>query len=95
MKDLFPVKVECYSGYKTNEYPRRFYFNSIRYDVAEVLDRWYQLPAPPPGEDGSLFFPAVNYFKVRTSDGKIYILKHEIKADQWYLWIKGESVNLQ
>ncbi len=95
MKDLFPVKVECYSGYKANEYPRRFYFDNIRVDVEEVLDRWYQVSASSSNKDTDPVHPAANYFKVRTADSKIYILKHETETDQWFLWIKGESVNLQ
>lgn len=95
MKDLFPVEVECYSGYKANEYPRRFFFDNIWFDVEEVLDRWYQIPASPSNEDTYSVPPAANYYKVRTADGKIYILKHETETDQWFLWIKGESVNLQ
>ncbi len=94
MKDLFPVKVECYSGYKADEYPRRFYLENNRFDVEEIIDRWYQLPASEKEEDSASLFPAANYYKVRTTDGNIYILRHETEANIWYLWIKGESISL-
>lgn len=86
-RDLFLVKVECYSGYKADEYPVRFYLDDIRFDIEEVVDRWYQ------GERDA-DFTAADYFKVRTTDHKIYILKHETKNDNWYLWIRGERINL-
>lgn len=87
MSDLIPVFVECHAGYKAGEYPKRFYWDTIRFDVIEVLDRWYQGDLNPE-------FPAANYFKVRTSDEKSYILKHEGISDRWFLWIHGESMNL-
>lgn len=87
MRDLFLVKVECYSGYKADEYPKRFFLDDLQFEVEEVLDRWYQGDLNPE-------FPAADYFKVLTSDKKTYILKHETKSDRWYLWIRGERINL-
>ena len=87
MKDLFLVKVESYSGYKADEYPQRFYLDDMRFDIEEVLDRWYQQDLNPE-------FPEADYFKVLTTDKKCYILKHETKKDQWFLWIRGERINL-
>ena len=87
MNDLFPIKVVCHSGYKADEYPLHFYWNNIRFEIKEILDRWYQGDRNPD-------FLSTNYFKVGTADGKIFILKHEIKPDKWYLWIHGESMNL-
>ena len=87
MNELFPVNVKCYLGYKSNEYPVRFYWDNIRFEIEEILDRWYQ-------HDRNPQFPAANYFKIRTTDQKVYILKHETESDKWFLWIKGESMNL-
>jgi len=87
MNDLLPVKVECYSGHKADEYPVRFYLNEIRVEIAEILDRWYQY-------DDAAEFPAANYYKIRTKEHQEQILKHETESDRWYLWIKGECVNL-
>jgi hypothetical protein len=86
-KDLFLVRVETHSGYKADEYPKRFYLDNIRFEIEEVLDRWYQGDADPK-------FPAADYFKVLTMDKKIYILKHETNNDKWFLWIRGERINL-
>lgn len=95
MRDLFPIKVECYSGYKADEYPRCFYLDNNRFDVEEVIDRWYQMSASNEEEDSTSGFPASNYYKVRTRDQQVYILKHETETDLWYLWIKGESMSLR
>jgi hypothetical protein len=76
--ELIPVKVESYSGYKADEYPRCFYWNNIRYEIDDILDRWYQGAQNPE-------WPVSDYFRVKTVDGKIFLLKHEISADVWYL----------
>lgn len=87
MNDLFPVQVKCHSGYKADEYPTAFYWDTIRFEIEEILDRWYQGDQNPE-------FSQADYYKVRTSDQKIYILRHELKSDSWYLWIKGERLDL-
>jgi hypothetical protein len=87
MKDLLPVKVECHSGYKADEYPKCFWLDSIQFIVEEILDRWYQGESSPD-------FPPAHYFKVRTTDKKTYILKQETKTGNWFVWIKGESINI-
>ena len=86
-QDLISIKVESHSGYKANDYPVSFYWDSIRFDIKEILDRWYQGDLNPE-------FPPAFYFKVKTSDDKVYILKHETNSDRWFLWIRGESINL-
>lgn len=87
VQDLIPVKVECHAGYKADEYPMRFYWENIRLEIEEIMDRWYHGNQNPE-------FPAANYFKVRTADEKIFMLKHETENDKWFLWIRGESMNL-
>ena len=87
MKDLIKIQVESHSGYKANEYPVSFYWENIRFEIQEIVDRWYE-------KGVNSDFPAANYFKVKTGDEKIYLLKHEVKKDQWFLWIRGEAINL-
>lgn len=67
------VRVECYSGYKADQRPVRFYIREHRYRVEEVLDQWYS--------------PEHLYFRVRADDGNIYILRHAQNAqdDAWTL----------
>lgn len=55
--------------------PQAFTWNGRERDVTEVLDRWY--------EGGSPGRPAVRYFKVRTRDGSVFILRHAAIFDAW------------
>ena len=65
------MRVECYSGYRADERPMRFVLCGREYEVAEVEDRWYS-----PGEE---------YFRVLTSDGDRYVLRHVEAQDVWSL----------
>jgi len=85
--DLIPIHVECHAGYKADEYPRCFYWDAMRFAIKEIIDRWYEGGRSPD-------FPEADYFKVRTTDKKVYVLKHLIKKDAWYLWIRGENLSL-
>lgn len=77
---LIPIIVECHSGYKADEFPISFHWMNIKYEIKEISDRWVQAQETPEG-------PVANYFKVRTASKSIYILKHVIKGDQWFLVI--------
>lgn len=76
--NMVPIKVECHSGYKADEYPKCFYWNDYRFDILEIVDRWYQSD-PGPG------WPVSNYYKVETAGGGPYIIKHDLEMDAWYL----------
>jgi hypothetical protein len=65
------VAVETWSGYKLHERPLRFRLGTVTYEVKEVLDRWYA--------------PDDEWFKVRASDGNLYILRYRRNADEWTL----------
>jgi len=71
--DWLQVKVECYSGYKSDQRPLKFTLGNRKYPVKEVLDQWYG--------------PNDIYFKLRAEDGDIYILRHhqEGNEDFWSL----------
>ena len=82
MIKLVPVEVECHSGYKADEYPKCIILANKRLDVAKVTDRWYHGDANPE-------FPVSDYFKVLTTDGENYIIKHELIDDKWYLCLSS------
>lgn len=82
---LIPVKVECHSGYKADEYPICFYWQDISFEITEIADRWYQARATPD-------WPVADYFKVRTAGKQEFILKHELETDQWFLVRPDEDV---
>ena len=74
--DYEPVQVECYSGYKSNERPAAFTYQGHRLEIAEILDRWYE---------GSIDTsrPQIDYFKIRTSDGQVFLLRYLSLFDAW------------
>jgi hypothetical protein len=66
-----PVYVDAYSGYKANERPRDFTVDEDLFEIAEVEERWFE--------------PDAMYFRVRTTEGKRYILRHDESDDEWTL----------
>src|SRR5262245_36448216 len=66
-----PIQVEAYSGYKANERPTSFVLDEETYEIASIEDRWQD--------------PEAEYFKVRTTDGKLYLLRYDQRADEWTL----------
>ncbi|MBN2080239.1 MAG: hypothetical protein JW838_14815 [Spirochaetes bacterium] len=88
MEQSIPITVSCHAGYRGEERPVRFSFSGDgedgkHLDVEDVLDRWQG--------------PDYSYFKVRASDGNLYILRHDEAGDSWELEfftsIKSESRN--
>ena len=65
------LKVECYSGYRGDQRPVRFVLGEKSYEVREIEDQWYS--------------PQAIYFRVRTGDGSIYVLRHDEQIDTWTL----------
>jgi hypothetical protein len=70
------TSVECYSGYKANELPVTFTFQERRWKIAEIVDRWYEGGI----EAGQ---SEVNYFKVRTTEGDIFLLRYLSLFNSW------------
>jgi hypothetical protein len=66
-----PIRVDAYSGYKANERPRQFTLDEEIYEIAAVLDQWYQ--------------PYATYFKVQSTKGKTYLLRYDAETDEWTL----------
>lgn len=63
--------VTCYAGARANERPTRFLLGKKKFEVTDVIDRWYG--------------PDYLYFKVRADDGNIYILRCDETNDEWEL----------
>ena len=78
MIELIPIKVECYSGYKADEYPKCFYWNNTKFEIQDITDRWYQSKSTPE-------WPVSDYFKVVVTVGTQYIIKHDLESDEWQL----------
>jgi len=73
-----PIEVECYSGYKYGEKPRKLRIEGVEYAVQEILDTWYE------GSAGS-GRPPRTYFKVLTDDGSELIVLYDPGQDSWRL----------
>lgn len=76
--ELTPIDVECYAGHKADEMPLRFSLGGIWIECEDVVDRCYQVDSLPE-------WPRADYFKVLGSDGRQYLLKHDLESDSWYL----------
>ncbi len=69
--DVMRIRVECYSGYRGDESPRRIILGEKRVTVKEIIDRWAG--------------PDYRYFKIEGDDGALYIVKHDEENDAWEL----------
>ncbi|MBW2713027.1 MAG: hypothetical protein JRC77_04680 [Deltaproteobacteria bacterium] len=69
------IEVECYSGYRANERPLAFSLRGKRFEVEEVVDRWY--------EGGLPGRPELLTFKIRTCEGHLYLLRYNALFDAW------------
>ena len=67
------IRVECYSGFKADERPARFFLGERGYQVLEIRDQWYS--------------PECTYFKVWADDGNFYILRNawSEQTSAWFL----------
>ena len=69
------VDVECHAGYRGDETPRRFRLGGRQVELPEVVDSWLA--------------PHHRYFKVRDTQGDLYILRNDVAADRWELtWFR-------
>jgi hypothetical protein len=66
-----PIHVTAYSGYKANERPYEFFLDESVYEIAAVLDQWYD--------------PSAMYFKVQSTEGNVYLLRYDDREDEWTL----------
>jgi len=71
IKQKMDLRVECYSGYTSEETPRRFWMGSRKIEILEILDRWLS--------------PDHRHFKIAGDDDAVYILRYDIQSDQWEL----------
>jgi hypothetical protein len=68
---IFEVEVDCYSGWRGEETPRRLRLGAVWINLTQVLDRWLA--------------PDHRYFKAEGDDGATYILRHDVEKQRWEL----------
>jgi len=73
-----PIDVQCYAGFKADESPRRFFWDTQWIEVEETLERWVQADRNPEA-------PLADYFKISDDDSHEYLLRHDRKTDIWFL----------
>jgi hypothetical protein len=61
--------VECYSGGEYAERPRALHWQGMRLEIAQVLKVWRT--------------PQAKCFRVRATDGRLFVLAYEAEADAW------------
>ncbi len=71
------ISVECYSGYRGEETPRRLIIGEQVIGVVKVLDQWLA--------------PDHRYFKVEGDDGSVCIVRHDMTSLEWELTLYDEK----
>ena len=79
--NIKPIQVKSYSGYKGNERPFAFIYQDKRWEISEILDRWYEGGIEPER-------PVVDYFKIKAG-GEVFIIQYAAEADEWALLFAG------
>jgi hypothetical protein len=74
--DFETLQVECYSGFKDAERPVAFLYQGRRWEILEILDRWYEGSRDPAR-------PEVRYFKVKTAGDRTFLLRYLSLFDSW------------
>lgn len=71
-----PISVGCYEGAKAQQRPQWFRMNERRFEIEEIVDRWYQAGRDPTAASAA-------YFKVRTKDGGVHLLRLDHESLAW------------
>lgn len=72
------VRVEAYAASKIAEEPRALELGGARLEVAEVIDRWLGSSEDPTESPQ-------DYFRVRTADGTVRMLRYNRIFHAWAL----------
>lgn len=73
------IRVECYSGHRGEETPRRIWMGNRKIEIKEIQDRWLA--------------PNHRYFKIEGDDDAIYILRHDSNSWEWDLTFYKRAEN--
>lgn len=74
------IEVQTRDGYRTAQEPRGLTWRGRRFEIAEVVDRWYE------GYVGPRRVP-MRYFKVRTGEGQVLVVRYHEVFDAWSILV--------
>ncbi len=72
------IEVESYAGYKGEESPRVIHYQEKRYEVSDILDRWYEGGLDPRDLRH-------NYFKIKTDTDEVLLIRYTPRFERWTL----------
>ena len=58
--------------------PEHVHIGTVTYDVAEVVDRWYQGPRRAGGS-------VLHYYKIRSRGDSVFLIAYDQRQDGWFL----------
>ncbi len=79
VSDALAVAVDCYAGSRGEETPRRFTVEHQLVEIRTVVDQWRT--------------PDHRYFKVRTTAGESYALRHDVRSGVWEVTESDHNVS--
>jgi hypothetical protein len=82
--ELELVTVFTRDEYREAQEPIGFIWREKRYEIAQVVDRWYE------GHKDPTRMP-LRYFKVKTSDGDVFILRYHEFFRTWSILIPRDQ----
>lgn len=85
MGGFVSIEVQAYAGHKADESPRAFILQGKRFVIKEVVDRWYQADRDPT-------VPSADYFRVRTLEGRLFVIKRDNESQEWFLLVADAPV---
>ena len=65
------IKVDCYSGYRTEEKPRKFWIKDREINISKIISQWIS--------------PESRNFEVLGHDNNTYKLRMDARTWQWEL----------
>jgi hypothetical protein len=73
-----PIRVGATYRKGVEPEPERFHVGAVTYDVAEIVDRWYQGPRRAGGS-------VLHYYKVRSRGESVFLIAYDQTHDDWFL----------
>lgn len=73
-----PIRVDATYRRGTEPEPEHFHVGAVTYEVAEIVDRWYQGPRRAGGA-------VLHYYKVRSRGDSTFLIAYDQTHDAWFL----------